>query len=53
MKIEITATLQRVVEIEAENIDEAMNIAKEWYDDEMIVLDASDLTELKFAPYEE
>ena len=53
IKIEITATLQRVVEIEAENLEEAIDIAKEQYEDELIVLDGSDLVETKFEKYDE
>jgi len=52
-QIELTATLQRVVGIEAETLAEALDIAKEWYDDEQIVLDSSDLTDINITPYED
>ena len=52
-QIELTATLQRVVDIEAETLAEALDIAKEWYDDEQIVLDSSDLTDINITPYED
>ena len=52
-QIELTATLQRVVDIEAETLAEALDIAKEWYDDEQIVLDSSDLTDINMTPYED
>ena len=41
-KIEIKEVLRRTVEIEAESVDEAINIAEDMYNDAEIVLDADD-----------
>ncbi len=41
-KVEITETLQRVVEVEAESKDEAVGIVHDKYRNEEIVLDESD-----------
>ena len=42
VKVEITETLQRIVEIEAENDSEAIERANELYSKRQIVLDADD-----------
>ena len=42
VKVEITETLQRIVEIEAENDSEAIEHANELYSKGQIVLDADD-----------
>ena len=49
-KIEIEELLQRVVEIEAENVNEAIRIAKEKYRKEEYVLDENDFKGVKFSP---
>jgi|SRR5690606_13311543 len=41
-KIEIQEFLSRIIEVEAENIDEAVSKAKEMYQNEEIVLDNED-----------
>lgn len=41
-KIEVRETLARVIEIEANNMDEAEDMVQEMYDNEEIVLDSSD-----------
>ena len=41
-KIEIKEVLKRTVEIEAESVDEAINIAEDMYNDAEIFLDADD-----------
>lgn len=41
-KIEITETLQKIIEIEAQSKDEAFQKVKEMYNREEIVLDSSD-----------
>ena len=46
--VEITETLQRQVEIEADNEQEALQKAKELYRDEEIVLDWTDFVENDF-----
>ncbi|MDD2577658.1 MAG: DpnD/PcfM family protein [Bacteroidales bacterium] len=46
-KVEITETLQRVIEIEAESSDEAYKIAKDRYEDFDIVLDYDDFIDYK------
>ena len=50
-KIEITEILRREVEIEAENIDSAIQIITEKYKSEEIVLDSSDFVEYKIVEY--
>lgn len=46
-KIEITEILQKEIEVEAENIESAIQIANEKYKSEEIVLDYSDFIEFK------
>lgn len=41
-KIEITETLQKVVEVSASSLDEALEIIKNKYNNEDIVLDSND-----------
>ena len=38
-KVEITETLQKIVEIDAKDAETALSIAKQMYHDEVIVLD--------------
>ena len=52
-KIEIEELLQRVVEIEAENVNEAIRIAKEKYRKEEYVLDENDFNGVKFSEYKD
>lgn len=47
-KIEITETLQRIVEIEAESVAEALIEAEVAYRNEKIWLDESDLVDTEF-----
>ena len=42
LKTEITETLQRTIEVEAENEEDALRKVKELYRNEEIVLDSSD-----------
>ena len=51
-KIEITETLQRIIEIEAKNEEEAHRKVKEMYQEEEIVLDSSDFVETEIKNYE-
>lgn len=46
--IEITETLQRQIEIEAEDYDEAIKIIKERYHNSEIVLDFNDYIDTDF-----
>lgn len=41
-KLEIQEVLSKVIEIEAETLSDAIDIAHDMYNDEEIVLDASD-----------
>ena len=41
-KIEITETLQKVIEVSASSLDEALEIIKNKYNNEDIVLDSND-----------
>lgn len=52
-KIEIEELLQRVVEIEIENVNEAIRIAKEKYRKEEYVLDENDFKGVKFSEYKD
>ena len=45
-EVEITETLQRIIKVNANSENEAYEIVKEKYDNEEIVLDASDCTEI-------
>ena len=45
-EVEITETLQRIIKVKANSENEAYEIVKEKYDNEEIVLDASDCTEI-------
>ena len=40
-KVEIVETLQKIIEIDAKDADTALNIAKQMYSDEEMVLDYS------------
>lgn len=44
-KIEITETLQRIVEIEAASLNDAISEIRKQYEDEEIILDSSDCVE--------
>ncbi len=46
-KIEVTETLQRVVDIEANDYDEALTKIREQYRQEKIVLDWEDFVDVK------
>jgi hypothetical protein len=48
--LRIEETLARVVEIEAENIEDAIDIVKLDYKNEKIVLDSSNYVETSFEP---
>lgn len=52
-KIEIEELLQRVVEIEAENVNEAISKAKEKYRKEEYVLDENDFKGVGFSEYKD
>lgn len=51
--IEVTETLQRVVEVEAETAQEAECLVRDKYRDESIVLGAEDCVEVEFASVSE
>ncbi len=46
-KIEIIETLSRVVEVEADNSDIAMDMVQEMYDNQTIVLTDEDVVEVE------
>ena len=50
-EIEIEEALQRVVKVKAFNLSEAIDKVKDKYDNEEIVLDASDYIDTKFNEY--
>ena len=52
-KIEIEELLQRVVEIEAENVNEAISKAKEKYRNEEYVLYENDFKGVEFSEHED
>ena len=47
-KLEITETLQKIVEVEAKNEREAEQIVKEMYNNEDVVLDYQDFVDIDF-----
>lgn len=47
-KIEVKETLSRVIEIEANSVDEAFSKIQDLYKNEEIVLDAEDYVETEF-----
>lgn len=51
--VRITETLEREVEIEADNDLDALFKVRELYDDEKIVLDADDITDREFTLIED
>ena len=53
IKVEITETLQRVVEVEATNEKDAIDLVKALYNDEYIVLDYNDFVGNDFEVYKE
>ena len=46
-KVEITEVLQKIIEVDADNIEEALSIIKEKYRKEEIVLDDKDYIDTK------
>jgi len=52
-KIEIQETLSRIIEVEADNIEEAIFKANEMYKNEEIVLSENDFVETKIDKIEE
>lgn len=52
-RVEITETLKRGVIVEAQNADAALDIIRDHYDNEDIVLDGSDFTDNDFEVYSE
>lgn len=48
IKIEITETLQRTVEVDAEDMDDALYKVKKMYYKEDIMLDSSDYIDTEF-----
>lgn len=52
-KIEIQEFLSKIVEIEAENINEAVSKVKELYQNEEIVLDSDDYVTTEIEEYTE
>ena len=49
--IEITETLSKLIEVQAEDLDEAIEIAKEKYNNEEIELGEDDELEVTFNKY--
>jgi hypothetical protein len=49
--IEITETLQRIIEIEAASLDDAISEIRKQYKDEEIVLDSSDYVETEIIEF--
>jgi hypothetical protein len=52
-KIEIQEFLSRIIEIEAENIDEAISTVKQMYQNEEIVLDSGDFVSTEIEKFSE
>ena len=51
-KIEITETLQKVIEIDADDIDTAILIAKKKYRNQEVILNENDFIEAEFKPFD-
>lgn len=47
-KVEIKEVLQKIIEVDADNIEEALSIIKEKYRKEEIVLDDKDYIDTEF-----
>jgi hypothetical protein len=52
-KIEVQEFLSRIVEIEANNIDEAISTVKQMYQNEEIVLDSEDFVAIEIEEFSE
>lgn len=52
-KIEIEETLQKVVEIQANSLDEAIDIAQERYRNEEYILNEDDFKGAEFSEYKD
>lgn len=52
-KVKVVETLERIVEVEADDIYEAIEIVEDMVNCEDIVLDADDFTGREFYPVEE
>ena len=52
-KVEITKTLSRIVEVEAENKDSAVSKIKDFYRQEKIVLDSNDYLDTEIKIFED
>jgi hypothetical protein len=46
--IEITETLQRIIEIETIDVETALSVTRRLYKDEKIILDSSDYLDTEF-----
>ena len=53
IKIEITETLQRIIELEASSPDDALDIIIKKYKNSEIILDADDYIDTKFNVFNE
>jgi len=51
-KIEVEEILQRVIEVEAESFEEALEIIEKKYKKEKIVLDWEDFVDVSFRKFE-
>lgn len=52
-KVEITETLQRVIEVKADSLSQAVTKITKDYSDGKIVLDSNDFVEFKILEYKE
>lgn len=52
-EIEVEELLQKVVKIEANSLEEALDIAKEMYSNEEIILDYNDIKDTSFKEFNE
>ena len=52
-KVEIVETLARTIEVQAEDLDDAIAKVEEYYYDEHIVLNSNDFAYVEFIPTEE
>ena len=52
-KVEVTETLSQVITVEADNEEDALDIVRDSYFNEELVLDSSDYIDTDFQIYEE
>ena len=47
VQVQITETLQKIVEVVADDADDATGIVQDWYDQQELILDADDFKDVE------